>query len=381
MHCSRQLRRNIMTQVKPSKKSIYVHKAFGFNDPIPGFEQMIQIDEVPSPYVPAINPDYVFEPDMVARVLRSYASSENMMFNGEKGTGKSSFVQQFCARLNIPLMTITGGPGLDETYLMGSKTIENGSVKAVDGVLSYCLRHGIAVLIDEIAAIKPSVLVSINDVLNGDQVITLKHHGLDPTVNPDDLAKVEGNMTIKRNPRFRLFATDNTGGKMSRDPRYAGVHTQNSAVRSRFTCFKMSFMKPALELKALLGSTKGILPVFVGRSMVELAIRIRASFEIGEMTDTVSFRELQRWARKSLVYAKFDANQLVDGKPKMIPDCQKAFVDAIYTGMEESDQEVSANFYELVFGTELDLPNEYKATASKFLEQLDAGKLDWDEAA
>ncbi|HBP6379201.1 TPA: hypothetical protein L6A07_28955 [Pseudomonas aeruginosa] len=381
MHCSRQLRRNIMTQVKTSKKSIFVHKAFGFNDPIPGFEQMIQIDEVPSPYVPAINPDYVFEPDMVARVLRSYASSENMMFNGEKGTGKSSFVQQFCARLNIPLMTITGGPGLDETYLMGSKTIENGSVKAVDGVLSYCLRHGIAVLIDEIAAIKPSVLVSINDVLNGDQVITLKHHGLDPTLNPDDLAKVEGNMTIKRNPRFRLFATDNTGGKMSRDPRYAGVHTQNSAVRSRFTCFKMSFMKPALELKALLGSTKGILPVFVGRSMVELAIRIRASFEIGEMTDTVSFRELQRWARKSLVYAKFDANQLVDGKPKMIPDCAKAFVDAIYTGMEESDQEVSANFYELVFGTELDLPNEYKATASKFLEQLDAGKLDWDEAA
>lgn len=154
-----------MTQVKTSKKSIFVHKAFGFNDPIPGFEQMIQIDEVPSPYVPAINPDYVFEPDMVARVLRSYASSENMMFNGEKGTGKSSFVQQFCARLNIPLMTITGGPGLDETYLMGSKTIENGSVKAVDGVLSYCLRHGIAVLIDEIAAIKPSVLVSINDVL------------------------------------------------------------------------------------------------------------------------------------------------------------------------------------------------------------------------
>lgn len=81
------------------------------------------------------------------------------------------------------------------------------------------------------------------------------------------------------------------------------------------------------------------------------------------------------------MYAKFDANQLVDGKPKMIPDCAKAFVDAIYTGMEESDQEVSANFYELVFGTELDLPNEYKATASKFLKQLDAGKLDWDEAA
>ncbi|MEN1648529.1 AAA family ATPase [Pseudomonas aeruginosa] len=368
-----------MAQANASMKSIYLHKAFGFNDPVPGFEDLIQIYATPSPYVPAINPDYVFEPDMVARVLRSYAASENMMFNGDKGTGKSSFVQQFCARLNIPLMTITGGPGLDETYLMGSKTIENGSVKAVDGVLSYCLRHGIAVLIDEIAAIKPSVLVSINDVLNGDQVITLKHHGLDPKINPNDLAEVEGNMTIKRNSRFRLFATDNTGGKMSRDPRFAGVHTQNSAVRSRFTCFKASFMKPSQELKALRGSTNGKLPAFVGKSMIELAMRIRASFEIGEMTDTVSFRELQRWARKSLVYATFDATQLVDGKPKMIPNIPKAFVDAIYTGMEESDQQVAANFYELVFGTKLELPDEYKATAGSFLEQLDGETLDWGD--
>ena len=371
-----------MTQVKKSQKAIYLHKVFGFAVPIKGFEETILIDEKPSPYVPEINPEYVFDADMVARVLRSYAARENMMFNGEKGTGKSSFVQQFCARLNIPLMTINGGPGLDETYLMGSKTIENGSVKAVDGVLSYCLRHGIAVMIDEVAAIKPSVLVSINDVLNGDQVITLKHHGLDPTVTPDDLAKEEGNMTIKRHPRFRLFATDNTGGKMSRDPRYVGVNTQNSAVRSRFTCFKMAFMKPALELKALIGSTQGALPVEVAKFMIELAIRIRASFEQGEMTDTVSFRELQRWARKSLVYGSPSDDQLGgNNQPRLIPDLPKAFVDAIYTGMEESDQEVAAQFYEKVTGSPLELPNEYTQTADSFLTDLDAGNLDWDIAA
>jgi MoxR-like ATPase len=369
-----------MTQLKSAKVSIYLHEVFGFKEPVKGFEEKFEIDAVRSPFVPDINPEYVFDPDMVARVLRSYGARENCMFTGDKGTGKSSFVQQFCARLNIPLMSITGGPGLDETYLMGSKTIVNGSVKAVDGVLSYCLRHGIAVLIDEIAAIKPSVLVSINDVLNGDQVITLKHHGLDPSVKPDELAQLDGTMTIKRNPRFRLFATDNTGGKMSRDPRFAGVNTQNSAVRSRFTCFKMTFMKPAQELKALVGSTDGSLPVQVAKFMVELAMRVRASFEQGEMTDTVSFRELQRWGRKSLVYATFDANQKDEsGNPRMIPDCAKAFVDAIYTGMEESDQEVAANFYELAFGTKLELPDEYKQTAGSFLDELDGETLDWGD--
>jgi cobaltochelatase CobS len=371
-----------MTGKKFAEIAIYLHEAFGFKDVVPGFEEPIMIPAVKSPFVPDIDPEYVFQPDMVARVLRSYAARENMGFNGDKGTGKSSFVQQFCARLNIPLMSITGGPGLDEVYLMGSKTLEDGSVKSVDGVLSYCLRHGIPVMIDEIAAIKASVLVAINDVTNGDQVITLKHHGLDPTVLPDDLASQEGSMTIKRHPRFRLFATDNTGGKMSRDPRFSGVNTQNSAVRSRFTWFKMSFMKPALELKALLGATKGALPMEVGKFMVELAIRVRASFEQGDMSDTVSFRELKRWALKALIYGT-PSETLKDaqGNPMLMPECAKAFVDAIYTGMEETDQGVASAFYELVFGTQLELPNEYTETADSFLTELNSGTLDWSFAA
>ena len=304
-----------------------------------------------------------------------------MMFTGEKGAGKSSFVTQFCARLNIPLMSITGGPGLDETYLMGTKTIEDGSVKAVDGIISYCVRHGIAVLIDEIAAIKPSVMVSINDVLNGDEVITLKHHGLDPTVDPDALVAEEGSMSINRHKRFRFFATDNTGGKVARDPRFIGVNTQNSATRSRFTCFKMSFMKPALELKALIGATSGTLPREVGKFMVEMAIRVRASFEQGDMTDTMSFRELKRWARKSLMYGTQVQNAQDPSKPIFIPDCAKAFVDAVYTGMEETDQDVTREFYELVFGTKLELPNEYSETAKSFLDELENESLDWGDEA
>lgn len=369
-----------MTEVKKTQRSVLLHKVFGFAEPIPGFELPFPIDAEPSPFVPEMNPDYVFEPDMVARVLRSYANRENMMLTGEKGTGKSSFVQQFCARLHIPLMTINGGPGLDETYLMGSKTLEDGNVKAVDGVLSYCLRHGIPVLIDELAAIKPAVMLSINDVLEGASTITLKHHGLDPLMIPDDLAKLEGSMTIKRHPKFRLFATDNTGGKMSRNPNYVGVNTQNTAVRSRWTCFKMTFMTPAKELKALIGSTKGALPIEVAKFMVELAIRVRAAFEAGELTDTLSFRELQRWGRKALVYGRTDKTVLVDNKPKLIPDCAKAFVDAIYTGMEETDQDAVLPTYELVFGTALELTAEYANTASLFLDQLESESLDWEAA-
>ncbi len=360
-------------------KSIFLHEAFGFAEIIKGFEAPIDIAKERSPFVPEINPEHVFEPDMVSRVLRSYANRENIMLTGEKGTGKTSFVQQFCARLNIPLMTINGGPGLDETYLMGSKTFEDGSVKSFDGVLSYCLRHGIPVLVDELASIKPSVLVSINDVLNGDKVITLKHHGLDPNVVPEDLAKVQGSLTIKRDPRFRFFATDNTGGKMSKDPKYAGVNTQNSAVRSRFTCFKMGFLAPKLEFKALIASTSSRLPVPVAKQMIELALRVRSGFEMGEMYETMSFRELKRWGQKSLAYGSFHPElKGDDGKPKFIPDIHKSFVDAVYTGMEESDQDTVKHTFELVYGTDLELPDEYSQTATKYLEGFES--IDWEAA-
>lgn len=354
-------------------KNVLLHELFGFKSPIPGFENPIQILAHKSSFVPDIDPGYVFTPDMVRRVLLSVGGRENVLLVGDKGTGKSSFVQQFCARLNLPLMSITGGPGLDESYLMGSKTIENASVKNVDGILSYCLRHGICVLVDEIASINPRVLLSINDVLNGDQTITLKHHGLDPELLPAELADIQGSMTIKRHPQFRFFATDNTGGKASGDPRFGGVNVQNSAVRSRFTNFKVGFMEPAEEVKALVQATGGALKTMLAAQMVELAIRVRDGFKQGLMEDTVSFRELKRWGRKSLAYGKQFATTDAEGNPTygVLPELHTSFCDAIYAGMEESDQETVLELFELVFGTQLELPNEYDDDTSKQLGAIE----------
>lgn len=61
------------------------------------------------------------------------------MLVGDKGTGKSSLVAQVHNRLNKPLLGINGSSGVDETHLLGSKTIEGGDVKSFDGVLSYAL--------------------------------------------------------------------------------------------------------------------------------------------------------------------------------------------------------------------------------------------------
>jgi MoxR-like ATPase len=343
-------------------KEAYVHELFGFDSPVKGFEEPITIAAHPHPWSPKIDTGYIFNKSLIRRLLLSMARGESIMLFGDKGTGKSSLVQQIMARLNRPLLCINGGPGLDENDLLGGKTIHDGDVKAVDGALSYAVRWGVPVLLDELCTLRPGVLVSINDILQGDRVITLKHHGLDPLVNPLDLANKAGTMTILRHPSFALFATDNTGGKTQKDSRFNGVNTQNAAPRERFTYFKVNFMSPELEAKALMNIVKAefeegeehLVPAQeLLDGMVELAFRFRVAFEGGESFDNISFRGLKRWALKLVSYN----------------DLHEAFIDGVYSNLESDDQQLAENLFDATFGEELRLTEEYSVSAA---DQLDA---------
>ncbi|MGE8065136.1 AAA family ATPase [Pseudomonas sp. NPDC089569] len=338
------------------KEVVLAHELFGFSDEIVGVGKLpIAIDR--HPLTPATQDDFVFSEALVRRTLLSMACGDSIMLVGEKGTGKTSFATQLHARLNKPMIGITGSNGVDDSYLLGCKTIQDGDVKAVDGVLSYAYRHGLTCLIDEICTLRPGVLVGINDILQGDDLVSLKHHGIDPTLDPKDLLSIQGGMNIVRHPQFRLFATDNTGGKQSRDPRYVGLNTQNAAVRSRFTSLKVGFMTPEKEMKALKGASvafahKRKLETSVSdfniQSMVEFAFRFRKAFASYEVNDNISFREIKRWAIKLMMYGDLD----------------DSFVDAIYTNLEESDQVAAMNEFKATFGRDLILPEEYSISVA-----------------
>lgn len=346
---------------------VSTRELFGFAKDIPGMEFMpIPVER--HPLTPATQDDFVFNESLVRRTLLSMACGDSIMFVGEKGTGKTSFATQLHARLNKPMVGITASSGVDESYLLGCKTIQDGDVKAVDGVLSYAYRHGLSCLIDEICALRPGVLVGSNDILQGDDLVTLKHHGIDPNLDPKDLLSLQGGMNIVRHPQFRLFGTDNTGGKQSRDPRFQGVNTQNAAVRSRFTSFKVGFMSPEQEMKALKGASNAFaakrnLKTSVSdiniQAMVEFAFRFRKAFSMGEASDNISFREIKRWAIKLMMYG----------------DIHESFVDAIYSNLEESDQVNAENQFEATFGCKLQMPDEYSISVASQADAFISGNI------
>ena len=71
--------------------------------------------------IPRLDPSYVFEKDALSIMSAWFeiGSGEPLFISGPHGTGKTSFVNQYCARVNAPVISITARARLDRTDLIG----------------------------------------------------------------------------------------------------------------------------------------------------------------------------------------------------------------------------------------------------------------------
>lgn len=319
----------------------------------------MRIRETPHVFTPE-RKDHLFDRHLLARVLIANASGDSIMLVGEKATGKTSFVKQFHQRLNNPLFVINGGPGLDEDTLIGRPTpvqTDDGIVlRDMAGRLMYGLKWGIPVCIDEISTIEDRVLYACNDILSGEQVVPLKQMVMDPDIEPSKLSEDKHGLIV-RHPKFRFWATDNTGGRADADSNYGHATIINAATRSRMTSFDVPFLPKAMEVEIiktfLLGHNKlvtknksealHIIQKLHIEQMVDFAIMFRDAYagrNSQVMTaDTISMRELLRWASQSVWYESLD----------------HAFNDSIMGNLTDSDRGVAKLFFEEIFQRPLNL--------------------------
>ncbi len=304
--------------------------------------------------------DFKFDRDLLVRTLIASLGNESIMLVGEKGTGKTTFVKQFHQRLGRPLFVINGGPGLDEDVLIGRTSpveTENGiGLKDMAGRLMYGLKWGIPVCIDEISTLDDRVLYACNDILSGERTVPLKHMVLDPDLDPKALANDNHGMVV-RHPSFRFWATDNTGGRADADANFGNATVINAATRSRMTSIDVHFPRKEVEVEILKTSlmrhvllrslsqkdfTKNIRLMQLNQ-FVDFANYFRDAYSgrnsNNATSDTISMRELLRWAHKSVWYDNID----------------HGFNDAIVGNLTRSDRVVAELAFEEIFGRKLDL--------------------------
>ncbi len=229
----------------------------------------------------------------------NYADLENIIksgifypayISGPTGNGKSTMVEQICAKHKKPLIRVNLNMMTDEEQLIGSKTLVEGNVEIVEGPVLIAMRNGTTMLLDEIDAGSANTLLCLQPILEGKPYyFKLKNEMIVPT---------EG---------FNIIATANTKGKGSDDGRYIGTNILNEAFLERFAVtFEQEYPNAKIELKII----KNLMQTYqcpddeFAENLVKWADAIRRTFEDGGVDETITTRRMIHIVRAFAIFKK-----------------------------------------------------------------------------
>jgi len=206
---------------------------------------------------------------------------------GMSGNGKTTMVEQICAKLGRECFRCNIVAETDEDDLLGGFRLQDGNTVWQDGPAVEAMRRGGILLLDEID-LGTSKLMCLQPILEGKGVY---------------LKKI--NKWVIPASGFTIFATANTKGKGSDDGRYIGTNIMNEAMLDRFDyTYEQDYAPRATERKILSRSmTKyGNNDVAFADNLTKWAEMIRKLFEEGSIDELISTRRLVNIVKAQSVF-------------------------------------------------------------------------------
>ncbi|MBX7223795.1 MAG: AAA family ATPase [Blastocatellia bacterium] len=233
----------------------------------------------PPQWVPRLNPHYHF-PDLAQDVVADLEEGRNVLLVGQMGSGKTSLAEQLAARMEQGVLRANLNGQMEMADFVGTYILQQGECVWVDGVLPQAMRQGLWLILDELDFGPPRLLCALNAVLERGRALVLKERNGE---------------VIAPHPDFRLLATANTIGKMSRYRHvYQGTNLLNAAFLRRWRTYVVEYPKPREEVH-LLGNYFPHLSFDARLKLATVANAVRTAFEKEEITVPLSTAELIDW--------------------------------------------------------------------------------------
>ena len=210
--------------------------------------------------------------------------------SGPTGNGKSTMIEQICAKHKRPLIRVNLNMMTDEEQLIGTKTLEDGNVNIVEGPVLIAMRNGTTLLLDEIDAGSANTLLCLQPILEGKPYYF----------------KLKNEMIVPKEG-FNVFATANTKGKGSDDGRYIGTNVLNEAFLERFAVtFEQDYPSAKIEQKIIenLMVSYGCEDKEFAETLVKWADAIRRTFADGGVDETITTRRMIHIVRAYAIFKK-----------------------------------------------------------------------------
>lgn len=235
---------------------------------------------VQHPDCPFVDESYQFRLRHLVKFLTAKHFGQNVWLHGHTGTGKTTLAEQIAARLGFPVERLNLDSNLERADIVGGTEIvvEEGvpTTNFKEGILPRAMQQPCMFVLDEIDAGRPDVLFVIQRALEG-KGLTLTEDG-GRTVQPHEL--------------FFFCATANSRGQGDEHGWYQGVRPMNLAMLNRFGAFiEVPYLDQDDE-ERLLKSAYPALKDDEVRKMTQFATEIRTAFTSGELSQTMSPRNL-----------------------------------------------------------------------------------------
>lgn len=234
----------------------------------------VGLEDETHPWIPRKS-RYLFRKELLVQVNAFWRrpGNDSLWLYGLKGSGKSSFIEQFCAHLNIPCLKFEGSNDTHYQDLIGCWEMSSDSpdtppsLKMKYGPLARAMKFGYVLIIDEIDKIPPGQLVGLHDALERKPLYI---HATGEKIEP--------------HPRFRLVATANTAGCGDNTNDHPSSLIQEGPSRDRFRFILVDYPSEAEELKILQLEAPLLLEIH-HRFLTRLASHIRQVYS-GQKQDT-----------------------------------------------------------------------------------------------
>lgn len=249
------------------------------------------------------------------------APRHNLMLIGNAGTGKTSSILQFAARMNIPVWSLGCSGKTRYEHLVGSLQLRDGNTVWQDGPLLSAWRFGGIFLANEITRMDAGEQMRLVDALDKQGRITIGETG----------------EVVARHPAFRFAATGNSGGFGDESGAYAGEKVSSFAFMDRFIVEEVMPLSEEDEI-ALVKHAAPALTDDLVKGMVDLARTVRESFvgNGGALRLTISPRALCDWATMTAELRSM----------KGIEPPRKALELIVLNGKPKEDQQVVIELYQ-----------------------------------
>ena len=280
-----------------------------------------------SNYVPEIDDSYVFDQQTTIAILLGLKFNKRVFIQGLHGTGKSTHIEQVCARLNWPCVRINLDSHISRIDLIGKDSIVLKEGKQVtefqEGILPWAFQNNVALVFDEYDAGRPDVMFVIQRILETEGKLTL----------------LDQNKVLKPHPYFRIFATANTVGLGDTSGIYHGTNQINQGQMDRWSIIsKLNYLSEETEIEIVSKKIKANddEKKYI-KSMVKLANLTRKGFQIKDISTLMSPRTVIMLAENY----------------KIIKDMKIAFELTFLNKCDESEIDIYKEYFQRSFGFDI----------------------------